>query len=267
MSYNSRLKIVKIGEEPKYISIMSVAQSASISAMKTDYKVVEGNRISGIERGIGLTTAGRQFTYNVPIYEIRNLEGKENFDNDIYKNIAKYTSLLMNSYAYDFYIEHFINGIWYKAKVQITEISNYTVEIVNYIKSFSFKCQMIDNYFLGEEVSEDIGIKGSGLQSINYKSKAFVPSPFGFEWTLQGLGPTLSAWIVHNDNYGIVINTYLGEGTFILNYDGNILLIDGVSIPFEGVQPFLNIEDNVLVINSTYNTVSFLIKYRNGIAL
>lgn len=263
MSYNSRLRIEKIDEDTKYIDIMTVATSASISAMKADYKVVEGNRISGIEQGIGLTTAGRSLTYAIPIYEIQRLETEK----DIYKNIAKYTSLLMNSYAYSFYIEHSIDGVWYKAKVQMTEVSNYTVELVNYIKSFSFKCQMIDNYFLGDEVSEDIGLKGSGMQSVVYKSKSLVPAPFSFEWTIQGLGPTLSAWIVHNENYGIVINTYLGNGTFVLTYDGNTLLIDGESIPFEGVQPFLNIEDNTLVINSTYNTVNFIIKYKKGIAL
>jgi len=263
MSYRCRLRIEKLEEEAQYIEVMQVSQTLSFGNIKSDYKIVEGNRIQGIEQGIGLITAGRSISFKSSLFEIKRLTGED----DIYKAISKYTSLLTNNYIYQFYIEQYIDGVWYSCRVQMQEIDGYSIEIINMIKSFGFKCVMIDNFYWGEEIKEDIGLIGSGLQRIKYFSKSLVPTPICFEWHIQGQGPTLSAWVVHNENYGIVFNTYIGSGEFTLVYNGEYLLVDGEYISFEGVQPILDIGENEIIINSSYNTVSFKIKYNKGISL
>lgn len=263
MAYKTRLKIVK-DDDVKYFELMKLSSGISIGSFKSDYKVVDGNRLGGISQGIGLLNAGRSLSYTIPIFEYE--------DKKIYSLIAEYTSLISNAFSYDFFIEHFINDVWYSAKVLMTEINGYSVDITNNIKGFGFKCIMIDANFSGDLISEKVDITGSGLQNIEYESKSLVPTNIMFEWTIQGLDPSLSAWVLHNDNYGIVLNVYLGGGTFTLVYDGKSMLLkkqgeDDSLINFSGVQPFIDVGKNILTINNNYNTIDFIIKYRQGIAL
>ncbi len=269
MPYNSRLKIVK-DKDIKYFNLIDISSSVSVDTIKNDYKVIDGNRNEGILQGIGLVSAGRKLSYAIPIYEINNTD-----KNSLYKNIAEYTSLLMNSYSYSFYIEHYINNFWYSARVNIIETSGYTLKLTNHIEGFSFKCQMIDNFFTGDTIEEDIGFKGIGIKDIEYFSKSLVPSNISFEWEITGKAGNLNAHLIHSRNYGMRIQTNLPSGTHKLKYKNDTLTLydensnnyNGILIEYSGVQPFLDIGRNILNIKSNYNTISFIIKYSKGIAL
>lgn len=265
MSYKIRLKTIK-GDETEYFDLINLATSASIASFKTDYKIKDGNRQAGIIQGIGLTNAGRTLSFAIPIFETAS-------EDDIYKQIAKYTSILTNSYSYSFFIEHNIDNFWYSAQVQISETNSYSVDLRNYIKGFGFKCIMIENFFSGEDVSDNIGLIGGGLQTIDYTSKSLVPANINFEWNIFGEFATWEAFIQHNENYGLNFNASLGGGSFKIEYDGNILTYtkqgddEKILLDYEGVQPFLDVNNNKLTIYSNYNTSSFIIKYKKGIAL
>lgn len=288
MPYNSRLVVFQ-GEKPiTSFNLIEAPSKISIDGYKSDYKVVSGNRISGIEQGIGLVNAGRKLSYTIPIYENR-VKG----DGDIYKLIAEYTSLLLNSFSYNFYIEHFIDNYWYRGRVQIIECSKYSLKITNAIEGFMLKLIMIDNFFSGDKVVADLKYTGSGIREIEYKSKSLVPTNFTFEWIIKGTNNNLVAYIAHNNNYGIVIDYNIGAGRHKLTYDGeniSTIKIDTETktgtdtgtnpnpetetetkretlIDFKGVQPFLNVGDNELVIYNSFETEKFTIIYRTGIAI
>lgn len=267
--FRARLRIEKDKEDTKYINIMTSASQYSNSAMKTDYTVVESNRYKGMLKGIGLTTAGRELTFTIPLFEIQRIDSEK----DIYKLIANWTSLLANSYSYRFYIEQFIDGTWWSAQIVISGVGGYTVDRLNYVKSFSVSYILLDNFYTGELISDKTELKGSGNLTLYYNSQSLVSAPLMFECVLQSNLKTLSFQILHKDNYGIVVNEYLGGGTYTITFDGEEIKkqsgndTEGIIVNWEGVQPFLNVGHNELTIISNYNIVSFTVKYNKGIAL
>lgn len=266
--FKARLRIEKSGEDTQYINIEMKATSYSVGNIKNDYSVVESNRYKGISKGIGLITAGRKLQFNIPLFEISRIDEEK----DIYKLISKWTSLLANSYAYTFYIEQYIDSVWYSAEIIINEVSGYTVERINLVKSFSVSYLMIDNFYSGEEIKEVCEVKGSGNMSFSYKSLSYVPVPLSFSMKINSNARTLSFQILHKDNYGIVINEYLGGGAFTIDFDGENSYKTNLSgekslISWEGVQPFLNVGVNDFLIISSYNITEFTAIYRKGIAI
>lgn len=269
MAFRTRLRIEKDREDTRYINIMQVASQYSNAQMKTDYKVVESNRYKGMKKGIGLINAGREVSFNIPLFEIQRIDSEK----DIYKLISNWTSLLVNSYAYKFYIEQFIDDAWWQAEIIITGTSSYNVERINLIKSFSVTAVMVDNFYSGELIDDRVELIGSGALTLNYTSKSLTPAPLMFECVLQSNLKTLNFQLLHKDNYGIVINEYLGGGTWTLTFDGSQIEkkgggdTEGIIVNWEGVQPFLNTGFNEISIISNYNIVSFNVKYHKGIAL
>lgn len=267
--FRTRLRIEKSGEDTKYINVMTSASQYSIGSMKTDYSVVESNRYKGMLKGIGLMNAGRELTFTIPLFEIQRIDSEK----DIYKLIANWTSLLANSYSYTFYIEQFIDEVWWSAEIIITGTGGYTIDRLNYIKSFTVSYLMLDNFYSGELVNEQTELKGSGNIAFQYNSKSLVSTPLMFECVLQSNIKTLNFQILHKDNYGIVINEYLGGGTYTISFDGSQIEkksgqdVEGIIVNWEGVQPFLNVGLNDFIVISNYNIVSFNVKYYKGIAL
>ena len=269
--FRTRLRIEKDKEDTKYINIMTSASQYSNSAMKTDYSIVESNRYKGMLKGIGLMNAGRELTFTIPLFEIQRIDSEK----DIYKLIANWTSMLVNSYSYRFYIEQFIDNAWWSAQIVISGVGGYTVDRVNYVKSFSVSYILLDNFYTGELVNDKTDLKGSGNLTLNYNSQSLVASPLMFECVLQSNLKTLNFQILHKDNYGIVLNEYLGGGTYTISFNGEQIEkksgtdtdVEGIIVNWEGVQPFLNIGHNEFTIISNYNIVSFTIKYYKGIAL
>lgn len=269
MAFRTRLRIEKDREDTRYINIMQVASQYSNAQMKADYTVVESNRYKGMKKGIGLIKAGREVSFTIPLFEIQRIDNEK----DIYKLISNWTSLLVNSYAYKFYIEQFIDDTWWQAEIVITGTGSYNVERINLIKSFSVTAVMVDNFYSGELVNDRTALNGSGSLSLIYTSKSLTPTPLMFECVMQSNVKTLNFQFSHKDNYGIVINDYLGGGTFTLLFDGSQIVKksrdgdESIITGWEGVQPFLNIGVNEINITSNYNIVSFNVKYHKGIAL
>lgn len=263
MPYNTRLKVVK-GDEIKYFDIMQLSSGINIGGFKSDYKVVQGNRLEGISQGIGLLNAGRSLSFTIPVFETKEKQ-------DIYLLIAEYTSILSNSFSYDFYIEHLINNFWYSAKVNITEVKGYNLKQERAAEGFGFSCQMIDNFFQGDLIEDKLDYTGQGIKDIEYISKSLTPVNIMFSWNVVG-ERSFSAYIFHNYNYGIEFSTYFNElGDYTFNFDGTSLTVieGGVEnlIEWKGVVPFLDVGRNTLTVNSNFSTSTLIIKYKEGIAL
>lgn len=266
--FNTRLKIVK-DKDITYVDVMQDAKSYNMSSMTNDITVVEANRYRGMSKGIGLIKAGRKLKFELPIFECQKVDG----ENDIYKIIAKWTSLLSDSYSYKFYLEQEIDNVWYSAEIMIVEVAGYNIEYVNIIKSFSVSYVMVDNFFSSPDIIEDIvECRGSGELSFNYTSQSLVPCPCNFRMKCQSNNKTLAFSFLHTSNYGIVVNTYLGGGTWTIEFDGDYVSkigVDGVkeTVNFSGVQPFLQSANNEFKVSCNYNITEFVLVYQKGIGL
>lgn len=191
----------------------NLSNNISIGSFKSDYKIIEGNRYKGISQGIGLLSSGRTLSYAIPIFE-KN-------ESDIYKEISKYTSIFSNVYRYEFFIEHLIDNTWYSASVVMSEINGYSINLKNHINGFGFKCLMIDSYFFGDTISEEIKLKDGEVNIVEYTSKSLVPTNITFEWIVESNTlTTLQAFIEHYENYGMSFNVNIGKGLFTITYDG-----------------------------------------------
>lgn len=265
---NTRLKIVQ-GADITYVDVMQDMTSYNIGSMTNDITVVEANRYRGMSKGVGLIKAGRKLKFDLPIFECQRIDG----ENDIYKLISKWTTLLSDSYSYEFYLEQEIDNYWYSAEIVITEIAGYNIERVNLIKSFSVTYVMVDNFYSSPDVVEDIvECRGSGELSFNYTSKSLVPCPINFRMKCQSNNKSLAFGFMHINNYGIVVNTYLGGGSWIIEFDGDYVYktgIDGVkeTVDYSGVQPFLQSANNEFKVSCNYNITEFVLIYKKGIGL
>lgn len=265
--FNTRLKIV--GQDTVYVDVMQDMSSYNVAAMTNDVTVVEANRYKGMSKGIGLLKAGRKLKFDLPIFECQRIDG----ENDIYKLISKWTSLLADSYSYKFYLEQEFDNTWYSAEIMITEVASYNIERVNMIKSFSVTYVMVDNFYNSPDFVEDItSLRGAGELSFEYVSKSLVPCPLSFRMKCQSNNKTLAFSIMHMQNYGIVVNTYLGGGSWTIEFDGDYVYKTGVNsvketVGYSGVQPFLALNNNKFKVSCNYNITEFYVVYQKGIGL
>lgn len=265
--FNTRLKIQ--GQDTIYVDVMQDATSYNVASMTNDITVVEANRYKGMSKGIGLLKAGRKLKFELPIFECQRIDG----ENDIYKLITKWTSLLADSYSYKFYLEQEFEGTWYSAEIMITEVAGYNIERVNMVKSFSVSYVMVDNFYNSPDIIEDIvECRGSGELTFSYVSKSLVPCPLSFRMKVQSNLNTLAFGLLHMQNYGVVINTYLGGGTWVIEFDGEYAYktsVNGVKeiVQYSGVQPFLQLNNNEFKVTSNFNITEFVVIYNKGIVI
>lgn len=260
MSFNFKLAVRdKYTEE--IFDIINTAQNIKTDDIKTDYKVVESN----MKTGIGSISSGRAFNIGIPIYEYKNDLGTWV---KIEEQYSKYTSMILSSNIKSYFIRTEFNGEIYEAEYIIKSVGGYNIKYINNLGVIDISLEALDKTFLRQREEEyKLSITEDSKQDINYKSLSLVPVPINFSLEFLVVGGVLEFLFANRQNFGIQCTAELRNGVYIIDFNGEALTINGVSYNYKGIQPELNVGNNIFYLESNQTCLDASIRYRRGILI
>lgn len=264
MSFNFQL-IVRDKYSEDIFDIISEAQSIKADDIKTDYKTSDGNRAYSIKIGIGNISSGRSFSISIPIYEYKNDLGIWVKIEDQY---AKYTSMILSSNIKRYFIRTIFEDEIYEAEYIIKSVGGYNIKYINNLGVVDITLEALDKVFLMQKEEEyEIAVTEDNKQDINYKSLSLVPVPLCFNLEFIVVGGVLEFLFANRDNFGIQCYAELRNGVYNIDFDGERLNINGVSYDYKGIQPELNVGNNIFYLESNQTCIKALVRYKRGILI
>ena len=128
--------------------------------------------------------------------------------------------------------------------------------------------EALDKIFLRQKEEEyELPITEENKQDINYKSLSLVPVPVNFNLEFIVVGGTLEFLFANRQNFGIQFNAELRNGVYNIDFDGEKLNVNGVAYNYKGVQPELNVGNNIFYLESNQTCVKASISYKRGILI
>ncbi|WP_297277604.1 hypothetical protein [uncultured Brachyspira sp.] len=255
----------KLAVRDKYteeiFDIINMAQNIKADDIKTDYKVIE----SSIKTGIGNISSGRSFNIGIPIYEYKNDLGTWV---KLEEQYSKYTSMILSSSIKRYFLRTIFNDEIYEAEYIIKSVSGYTVKYVNNLGVITISLQALDKVFLRQrEDSYKLNITEDSKQDINYNSLSLVPVPISFNLEFLVIAGQLEFIFANRQNFGIQVIAELQSGDYVVDFNGEILTINGIGYDYKGIQPELNVGNNVFYLETNQTCLSAAIRYRRGILI
>ena len=104
-------------------------------------------------------------------------------------------------------------------------------------------------------------------QDIICRSLSLVPLQISFNLEFIVVGGTLEFLFANRENFGIQFNAELRNGVYNADFDGEKLNINGVVYNYKGIQPELNVGDNVFYLESNQTCIKASIRYKRGILI
>lgn len=264
MSYNIKLAVRdKYTEE--IFDLVDLSNQIKMSNVKIDLKAIEGSRLSGIQTGIGMVSIGRNLDFGIPIFEYRN-DKKQWVRLD--EQYSKYTSIILSNSIKRYYIRIEYDNEIYEAEHIMTSVSGYTVKYVNNLGVITISLQALDKVFLRQcEDSYQLNVTEDSKQDINYNSLSLVPVPISFNLEFLVIAGQLEFIFANRQNFGIQVIAELQSGDYVVDFNGEILTINGVGYDYKGIQPELNVGNNVFYLETNQTCLSAAIRYRRGVLI
>ena len=264
MSYNCKL-VVRDSYNEEIFDLISLSSQIKMSDIKTDSKVIEGNRFSGFSTGVGMISVGRKIDFGIPI-----LEYKDELDKwvKIEHQYTKYSSMILSNTAKRFFIRIEYDEEVYEAEYIMTSVSGYNVKYINNLGIITISLEAIDKVFLRQkEESYKLNITDDLRQDIKYRSLSLVPIPITFSLLFNVVGSELNFTFANRQNFGIQFFSEVSNGYNRVEFDGYNLTLNGVSYDYKGLQPELNVGENTLYLDSNQVCKELIIHYKRGILL
>ena len=262
MSFNFKL-IVRDKYSEDIFDIIDIAESIKVDDIKTDYNVVDSSRVYSIKTGIGNIESGRSFNIGIPIYEYKNDLGTWI---KIESQYIKYTSIILSGNIKRYFIRVIFEGDIYEAEYIIKYVSGYNIKYINNLGIIYISLEALDKIFLRQKEEEyKLSIIEENKQDINYKSLSLAPVPISFNLEFMVFGGILEFIFANRQNFGIQCKAELRNGFYIIDFNGEVLTINGVSYDYKGIQPELNIGNNLFYLESNQTCTKASIRYKRGI--
>ncbi|TKZ31403.1 hypothetical protein [Brachyspira catarrhinii] len=264
MSYNIQL-LIRDKYSETILDLVDLSNQIKMSDINSDLKVTEGNRISGIQTGIGMIAVGRKLDFGIPIFEYKN-DKKQWVRLD--EQYTKYTSIILSNSIKRYYIRTSYNNEIYEAEYIITSVGGYTVKYINNIGVISISLQSLDKVFLRQkEETYKLNVSGDSKQDINYKSLSLVPVPLCFSLDFLVVAGQLDFIFANRQNFGIQCIAELQSGNYTADFNGETLTINGIAYNYNGIQPELNVGNNTFYLETNQTCTSASIRYKRGILI
>lgn len=260
MSFNFKL-IVRDKYSEEIFDIINIAQNIKADDISTDYKVVDSN----IKTGIGSISPGRSFNIGIPIYEYKNDLGSWI---KIEEQYSKYTSMILSSNIKRYFIRAIFDDEIYEAEYIMKSVGGYNIKYINNLGVIEISMEALDKTFLRQREEEyKLLITEDTKQDINYKSLSLVPVPINFSLEFLVVGGILEFLFANRQNFGIQCTAELRNGVYTADFNGEALTINGVAYDYKGIQPELNVGNNVFYLESNQTCLNASIRYRRGILI
>ncbi|WP_300366139.1 hypothetical protein [Brachyspira sp.] len=264
MSFDFKL-IVRDKYSEEIFDIINIAENIKSNDIKTDYKVSDGSRYYSIKTGIGNISSGRSFNFGIPIYEYKDEIGSWV---KIENQYTKYTSMILSSNIKRYFIRTIFEDEIYEAEYIIKSVGGYNIKYINNLGVIDISLEALDKVFLRQKEEEyELTITEDYKQDINYKSLSLVPVPLSFNLEFIVVGGELQFLFANRQNFGIECNAELRNGVYNIDFDGERLNINGVAYNYKGVQPELNVGNNVFYLESNQTCIKSSIRYKRGILI
>lgn len=264
MSYNAKL-VVRDKYTEEILDLVDLSNQIKMSDIKSDLKVDEGNRLFGIQTGIGMVSIGRKIDFGIPIFEYRN--DKRQWVK-LEEQYTKYTSIILSNSIKKYYIRIKYNNEIYEAEHIMTSVGGYTVKYINNLGVISISLQALDKVFLRQrEDTYKLNVTEDNKQDINYKSLSLVPVPLSFTLDFAVAGGQLEFTFANRQNFGIQFVEELKGGNYTIDFNGETLTVNGVGYDYKGIQPELNVGNNVFYLETNQTCTSASIRYKRGILI
>lgn len=264
MSYNCKL-VVRDRYSEDIFDLVSLSNQIKMSDIKTDSKVIEGNRFSGFSTGLGIISVGRKIDFGIPILEYKD---ELNRWVKIEHQYTKYSSIILSNTAKRFFIRIEYDNEIYEAEHIMTSVSGYNIKYINNLGIITISLEAIDKVFLRQkEESYKLNISEDLRQDIKYSSLSLVPVPLTFSLLFDIVGNELNFTFANRDNFGIQFFSEVQNGYNRIYFDGYNLTINGINYDYKGLQPELNVGENILYLDSNQVCKEAIIYYKRGILL
>ena len=264
MAFDFKL-IVRDKYSEEIFDIINTVESIKADDIKTDYKVSDGSRSYSIKTGIGNIASGRAFNIGIPIYEYKNELGSWV---RIEEQYAKYTSMILSSNVKRYFIRTIFENEIYEAEYIMKSVGGYNIKYINNLGVIDISLEALDKVFLRQKEEEyELPITEENKQDINYKSLSLVPVPVNFNLEFIVVGRALEFLFANRQNFGIQFNAELRNGVYNIDFDGEKLNVNGVAYNYKGVQPELNVGNNIFYLESNQTCVKASISYKRGILI
>lgn len=264
MAFDFKL-IVRDKYSEEIFDIINTVESIKADDIKTDYKVTDGSRSYSIKTGIGNIASGRAFNIGIPIYEYKNDLGSWV---RIEEQYAKYTSMVLSSNVKRYFIRTIFEDEIYEAEYIMKSVGGYNIKYINNLGVVDISLEALDKVFLRQKEEEyELPITEENKQDINYKSLSLVPVPVNFNLEFIVVGGALEFLFANRQNFGIQFNAELRNGVYNIDFDGEKLNVNGVAYNYKGVQPELNVGNNIFYLESNQTCVKASISYKRGILI
>ena len=264
MSYNAKL-VVRDKYTEEILDLVDLSNQIKMSDIKSDLKVDEGNRLFGIQTGIGMVSIGRKIDFGIPIFEYIN--DKRQWVK-LEEQYTKYTSIILSNSIKKYYIRIEYNNEIYEAEHIMTAVGGYAVKYINNLGVISISLQALDKVFLRQrEDTYKLNVTEDNKQDINYKSLSLVPVPVNFNLEFIVVGGKLEFLFANRQNFGIQCKQELRNGVYNIDFDGEHLNINGVAYNYTGIQPELNVGNNVFYLETNQTCLKASIRYKRGILI
>ena len=264
MSFDFKF-VVRDKYSEEIFDIINTAQSIKADDIKTDYKAVDSNRSYSIKTGIGSIASGRSFNIGIPIYEYKNELGTWV---KIEEQYTKYTSMILSSNIKRYFIRAIFEDEIYEAEYIIKSVGGYNIKYINNLGVIDISLEALDKVFLRQKEEEyELPITENSKQDINYKSLSLVPVPVSFNLEFIVVGGKLEFLFANRQNFGIQCKQELRNGVYNIDFDGEHLNINGVAYNYTGIQPELNVGNNVFYLETNQTCLKASIRYKRGILI
>lgn len=264
MSFDFKL-IVRDKYSEEIFDIINTAENIKSDDIKTDYKVSDGNRYYSIKTGIGNISSGRSFNIGIPIYEYRNDLGSWV---KIEEQYTKYTSMILSSNIKRYFIRTIFENEIYEAEYIIKSVGGYNIKYINNLGIIDISLEALDKVFLRQKEEEyELIITEEYKQDINYKSLSLVPVPLSFNLEFIVAGGELRFLFANRQNFAVECSAELRNGVYNIDFDGEKLNINAAAYNYRGIQPELNVGNNILYLESNQICIKASIRYKRGILI
>ena len=176
--------------------------------------------------------------------------------------------MILSSNVKRYFIRTIFENEIYEAEYIMKSVGGYNIKYINNLGVIDISLEALDKVFLRQKEEEyELPITEENKQDINYKSLSLVPVPVNFNLEFIVVGGALEFLFANRQNFGIQFNAELRNGVYNIDFDGEKLNVNGVSYNYKGVQPELNVGNNIFYLESNQTCVKASISYKRGILI
>lgn len=176
--------------------------------------------------------------------------------------------MILSSNIKRYFIRTIFEDEIYEAEYIIKSVGGYNIKYINNLGVVDITLEALDKVFLMQKEEEyEIAVTEDNKQNINYKSLSLVPVPLCFNLEFIVVGGVLEFLFANRDNFGIQCYAELRNGVYNIDFDGERLNINGVSYDYKGIQPELNVGNNIFYLESNQTCIKALVRYKRGILI